>query len=183
MSILTDFPCSGLGRSGRSILLYGEQLARTLSQTRRIRKRTTIGGTGISDSPQWFFVFCRLVFTLLDLDISRGILNNNLLCSGDRYGAPSFSITLPSTRLLTGYLPKTYLSLHAFFLAMTVFPSIQEKVHAELDRVVGSERPPTLDDLEDMPYLRAAVIENYRWCPLTSGGRYHLTRKSRPEPA
>lgn len=58
---------------------------------------------------------------------------------------------------------------------MTVFPSIQEKVHAELDRVVGSERPPTLDDLDDMPYLRAAVIENYRWCPLTAGGRYRLT--------
>lgn len=52
---------------------------------------------------------------------------------------------------------------------MTVFPSVQEKVRAEIDRVVGFDWRPTLDDLEDMPYLRAVVVENYIWCPLTSG--------------
>lgn len=61
---------------------------------------------------------------------------------------------------------------------MTVFPSVQGKIHAEIDRVVGSGRHPTVDDLEDMPYLRAAVIENYRWCPLISGGNYYLTDPS-----
>ncbi|KAG8948164.1 hypothetical protein FRC04_009963 [Tulasnella sp. 424] len=72
----------------------------------------------------------------------------------------------------------TFLTLHAFLLAMTVFPSVQEKIHAEIDRVVGSGRHPTLDDLEDMPYLQAAIIENYRWCPLISGGNFYFTDTS-----
>lgn len=64
-------------------------------------------------------------------------------------------------------------SIHAFLLAMTVFPSVQEKACEEIDRVVGPERLPTLDDFDDMPYLRAVVLENFRWCPLSSGGFPH----------
>lgn len=57
---------------------------------------------------------------------------------------------------------------------MVVFPSVQEKACAEIDRVVGPERLPTLDDFDDMPYLHAVVLEIFRWCPLSSGGESHL---------
>lgn len=63
--------------------------------------------------------------------------------------------------------------IRALLLAMTVFPSVQEKACAEIDRIVGSERPPTLDDFDDMPYLRAVVLENLRWCPLSGPGFPH----------
>ncbi|KAG8932907.1 hypothetical protein FRC00_013904 [Tulasnella sp. 408] len=69
------------------------------------------------------------------------------------------------------------LSIQAFLLAMTVFPSVQEKARAEIDRVVGSEHPPSLDQFDDMPYLRAVMLETYRWCPLTAGGLPHLSVK------
>ncbi|KAG8948167.1 hypothetical protein FRC04_009966 [Tulasnella sp. 424] len=69
-------------------------------------------------------------------------------------------------------------TIHAFLLAMTVFPSIQEKACAEIDRVVGSERLPTLDDFNDMPYLHAVVLENFRWCPQSSGGESRFPHRS-----
>jgi Cytochrome P450 len=40
---------------------------------------------------------------------------------------------------------------------MPSHPDIQEKAHAELDRVVGRNRLPTVDDEKDLPYLRAII--------------------------
>lgn len=64
---------------------------------------------------------------------------------------------------------------------MTVFPSVQEKARAEIDRVVGSEHPPSLDQLGDMPYLCAVILETFRWCPLTAGGKYNSQGRSQAE--
>jgi len=44
-------------------------------------------------------------------------------------------------------------------LAMTAFPEAQKKAQAELDRVVGPHRLPTLDDLPDLPYVQAIIQE------------------------
>lgn len=58
--------------------------------------------------------------------------------------------------------------------AMMLHPSVQEKIHAELDRIVGSDRPPTLEDQKDMPYLGAAVLEILRWNPSAVDGEFSL---------
>jgi len=42
-------------------------------------------------------------------------------------------------------------------------PEIQAKVHEELDRVVGSERLPTIEDSENMPYFWAVIKETMRF--------------------
>ncbi|KAG8964853.1 hypothetical protein FRC05_003558 [Tulasnella sp. 425] len=65
----------------------------------------------------------------------------------------------------------------AFMFAMMLYPSVQEKIHAELDRIVGSDRPPTLDDQKDMPYLGAAVLEILRWNPSAVDGVPHAPLK------
>lgn len=80
------------------------------------------------------------------------------------------SAASPSVTHLCVTLLQTSYCIRALLLAMTVFPSVQEKACAEIDRIVGSERPPTLDDFDDMPYLRAVVLENLRWCPLSGPG-------------
>ncbi|KAG8914565.1 hypothetical protein FRC00_012435 [Tulasnella sp. 408] len=79
--------------------------------------------------------------------------------------------------LFIGGTDTIILSIKAFLLAMTVFPSVQEKARAEIDRVVGPEQPPSLDQLDDMPYLHAVILETFRWCPLTAGGLPHLSIK------
>lgn len=45
-------------------------------------------------------------------------------------------------------------------------PSFIPKAQAELDRVVGSDRLPTFEDLEELPYVRAIVNETLRWRPI-----------------
>ncbi|KAI8939893.1 hypothetical protein NX059_003622 [Plenodomus lindquistii] len=54
-----------------------------------------------------------------------------------------------------------------FIQAMMVFPEVQKEAQAEIDRVVGLDRMPTIEDAENLPYIRAIVKETIRWMPTT----------------
>lgn len=57
--------------------------------------------------------------------------------------------------------------LIGFVQAMIVFPEVQRKAQEEIDRVVGPDRLPTMDDMENLPYIRGCVKESIRWMPTT----------------
>lgn len=67
------------------------------------------------------------------------------------------------------YLPldQTANSSETLLLAMALFPDVQAKAQAELNRVVGPDRLPEFDDLEHLPYIHALVMEVARWQPIT----------------
>lgn len=56
-------------------------------------------------------------------------------------------------------------TLISFILAMVLHRGTFEKAQAELDRVIGSERLPNLDDRESLPYLECVLKEVYRSVP------------------
>ena len=56
---------------------------------------------------------------------------------------------------------------------MATSPSAQLKAQEELDRVVGSSRLPTIDDIENLPYLQAILLELMRWAPVLPLGVPH----------
>jgi cytochrome P450 len=58
----------------------------------------------------------------------------------------------------------------SFFLAMLVYPEVQAKAQAEVDRVVGPSRLPDISDKKDMPYVQAVVNECLRWMPVVPTG-------------
>ena len=60
--------------------------------------------------------------------------------------------------------------ISSFFLAMAMYPSVQRKAQAEIDRVIGEDRLPTLRDRERLPYVDAIVQEVFRWNPVTPQG-------------
>lgn len=54
--------------------------------------------------------------------------------------------------------------LVGFIQAMVIFPDVAEKAQSELDRVCGA-RLPDLNDVHDLPYIRACAKESLRWMP------------------
>ena len=46
-----------------------------------------------------------------------------------------------------------------FILAVLLDPEIQRKGQEELDRVVGNDRAPTLEDFANLPYIDAVIKE------------------------
>nr|XP_048309076.1 cytochrome P450 2J3-like [Myodes glareolus] len=56
----------------------------------------------------------------------------------------------------------TSTTLRWALLYMAVYPEIQAKVQAEIDRVIGQEKQPSLADRDSMPYTNAVVHEVQR---------------------
>ncbi|XP_042127364.1 cytochrome P450 2J4-like isoform X2 [Peromyscus maniculatus bairdii] len=56
----------------------------------------------------------------------------------------------------------TSTTLRWALLYMALFPEVQEKVQAEIDRVIGQEKQPSLADRNSMPYTTAVVHEVLR---------------------
>jgi cytochrome P450 len=63
-------------------------------------------------------------------------------------------------------------TIMSFFLAMLVYPEVQSKAQAEIDRVIGRERLPEMEDLESLPYVSAVVAESLRWLPVVPMGTF-----------
>ncbi|KAI6120009.1 cytochrome P450 [Pisolithus croceorrhizus] len=66
-------------------------------------------------------------------------------------------------------------TLKVLVLAMILNPGIQDKVHAELDAVVGKGVLPRFEDRERLPYLQATMYEVMRWNPAVPLGVPHAT--------
>lgn len=60
---------------------------------------------------------------------------------------------------------KTYATVLTCIMAMALYPEALRKAQAELDRVVGTERMPTIDDRGSLPYVNAVIKETMRWHP------------------
>ncbi|KAK1226322.1 hypothetical protein PQX77_010707 [Marasmius sp. AFHP31] len=56
--------------------------------------------------------------------------------------------------------------LQSVILLMIAFPEVQKRAQAELDRVVGPHRLPTLEDFSELPYVRAVIQEVQRFRPV-----------------
>jgi cytochrome P450 len=65
----------------------------------------------------------------------------------------------------------TVSSIVSFFLAMLVNPDVQAKAQAEIDRVIGRERLPNMEDMSSLPYVNAVVTECLRWLPVVPMGK------------
>ncbi|TFK78644.1 cytochrome P450, partial [Polyporus arcularius HHB13444] len=67
----------------------------------------------------------------------------------------------------------TFSTIQAFFLAMSLNPSIQKKAQAELDAVIGPHRLPNFRDRASLPYVEAVFKETLRWHNAMPLGVHH----------
>ncbi|KAI7158202.1 putative cytochrome P450 [Hortaea werneckii] len=87
------------------------------------------------------------------------------------------AIKWTAASLYTGGADTSVSTLEAFFLAMSLYPSVQRRAQAELDIVLGSQptKLPNTADRSRLPYLNALVEEAQRWHPITPMGLPHTT--------
>ncbi|KAK3700020.1 hypothetical protein LTR37_016180 [Vermiconidia calcicola] len=71
----------------------------------------------------------------------------------------------------------TSAAMMSFVLAMVLHPLWFRKVQEEVDSVCGAERMPYLDDVRQLPIVRAVIKETLRWRPVTAGGLPHMSTK------
>ena len=56
---------------------------------------------------------------------------------------------------------------------MMLYPEVQRKAQAEIDRVIGNDRLPTLADRANLPYVDAVAKEVLRWRPAAPFGKHN----------
>ncbi|KAF9881452.1 cytochrome p450 oxidoreductase [Colletotrichum karsti] len=78
-----------------------------------------------------------------------------------------------SAALYSGGTDTTVSTTACFFLAMTMYSDVQAKAQAEIDRVVGTGRLPSLEDREALPYVEAVLKETLRWHTVIPMGLPH----------
>lgn len=70
-------------------------------------------------------------------------------------------------------LDTTGQTLEIFVMAAVKHPNAVAKVQEELSSVVGQNRLPEWDDMENMPFVNAFINEVLRWRPIIIGGMPH----------
>lgn len=68
-------------------------------------------------------------------------------------------------------------ALLTFVLAACCYPDAVRQAQEELDRVIGHDRSPVLEDIGSLPYCDAFVKEVMRWRPVAPAGVPHLSTK------
>ncbi|GJE86653.1 cytochrome P450 [Phanerochaete sordida] len=77
-----------------------------------------------------------------------------------------YCIKWSSAGILMGSMDTTTSLMSWFFLAMALYPDVQAKAQAEIDKVIGGERLPRIEDKEVLPYVSAVMKEVFRWHPV-----------------
>ena len=71
----------------------------------------------------------------------------------------------------------TSAAMMSFMLAMVLHPHWFSKLQGDVDKICGPERLPYLDDMPQLPTVRAVAKEVLRWRPVTAGGLPHMNIK------
>ncbi|PVH70571.1 cytochrome P450 [Cadophora sp. DSE1049] len=98
--------------------------------------------------------------------------SKTLIKMKDQEGLSDDAIAEMTTNLIGGGLDTTSSTLHTLVLGLCLFPEALKTAHEEVDRVIGQERAPDWDDLDNLPYCLSVMKEAMRWRSVTTMGGF-----------
>nr|XP_060639618.1 cytochrome P450 2G1-like isoform X1 [Anolis sagrei ordinatus] len=114
----------------------------------------------------------------LDLKNPRDFIDCFLIEMEKEKGNPSpeftvNSLTLTALNLFTAGTDTVSSTLKYALLLMMKYPEMEEKVHQEIDNVIGCNRVPAVKDRVNMPYTNAVIHEIQRLVDILPAGLPH----------
>ncbi|KAF5309909.1 hypothetical protein D9619_010547 [Psilocybe cf. subviscida] len=88
-----------------------------------------------------------------------------------------FSLTWAAASVFGGGLDTNMSAVLTFFRAMILNPHVAAKAQEEIDRVVGRDRLPCIEDKPNLPYVRSVAAEVLRYAPSIPLGIPHAVTK------
>lgn len=108
--------------------------------------------------------------------LSKGVAEASLVSKWLEESGPNDDKSLipwTAASLYAGGTDTTFSAISSFFVAILHNQQVQKTAQAEIDRVLGRDRLPTLADRASLPYVEALYKEVFRWIPLGPIGVPH----------
>ncbi|KAI0082001.1 cytochrome P450 [Panus rudis PR-1116 ss-1] len=100
-------------------------------------------------------------------DRRNGCFLEHILDHQQEYGLTDEMVGHVGSALMQAGADTTAVYLQMFVLCMIAHPEIQRRAQKEIDSVIGKDRTPVFDDINDLPYVRAIIDEVHRFRPIT----------------
>ncbi|TCD64317.1 hypothetical protein EIP91_004264 [Steccherinum ochraceum] len=95
----------------------------------------------------------------------NGSFIEHLLQEQEKYGLTRKEVAFLGSGLIQGGSITTTAFLRTMICCLATHTDVQARAHDEIDRIIGSGRMPTIEDVQHLPYLQAIIKEVHRFCP------------------
>jgi len=126
---------------------------------------------------EWYQIEANLHMTNMQDALKRDGWNwsKDFINAKDRETLSDVEVSWDLGILCDAGVETTNITLQIFIFACVTYPEFIKKAQKELDDIVGQNRLPDFDDLDNLPYLQAVVEENFRWRHIVPAGIPHAT--------
>ncbi|CAJ0943297.1 unnamed protein product [Ranitomeya imitator] len=88
------------------------------------------------------------------------------------------SLVVTTIDLFTAGIETTTTTLRWALLFIILYPEVQQKIHKEIDEVIGRNRKPTMADVLSMPYTNAVIHEVQRCGDIFPVAAHHMSYRN-----